>query len=256
MQCPEPQMFVILLQDVERFIEALSETLLSDYADYTTTHDFILSNPATNTVLTHAAISDSQSSPMDQGTISLHEAVLDPYRKRMRGFSYVAIRGTSKEVITRTLREIKTPASEDPQIFIAEIEEMKQQGNTAFNNGDLKMASEVYVKALLKIQKTLHGNAAKQLLKNGGTEFQGQIESLRYCLNSNRAMNSLRAMQNAAAELKYDLVQDLQGAFEHAIYEAEVPCLYWQPSQAQKEKLAYRKTTAANLLNRAYQHNP
>jgi len=232
--------FFILRRDLDIFCKGLV-----DYKHRITRHDDIVTH-----VVTLVDPCESETLPNSPIFYSrkLQESLISPYRT-LRGFPRFQIKGAIPKDLSRAaIREITRAPSDDPNLFLSELEALKSKGNDFFRTGNGTMASENWSQALLKILRLTKSREGLKMVEEGGEEFIHRLSALKFDLNSNRAQNTIKAMRDN--ERDPELVQGLGGNFFHAIGEARSDLLgsTWKPSPQQMRKLFYREAVGCRLL--------
>jgi hypothetical protein len=244
-----PRTFVLLHRDLDVFCEGLANLHFMIEQ-----HDKLVSH-----IVSIVDIFENQPNATDSYTGKFQEMLIAPYRARLRGFPRFAINGAiSKELSAAAVAEITRPKSEDPDVVLAELEELKAKGNEVFRQGDVRIASEHWSDALSKIYQHMSSSKAEQLRQAGGPVFVNRLHAIYFDLCSNRAQAQIKGMRDCSryhpqlvpsfGEL---LLLAVEGARGPGDIDKLFPSSTWQPSSQQLAKVMYREAVGCRLMGEA-----
>lgn len=240
-----PWTFVFLHRDLDRFCDGLA-----NYQYVIKQHDELVSHIIT-------LVDHSQNVPRTSGIYSqkFQEMLIAPYRDKLRGFLRFTIKGAiAEDLAVAAMAQINRPRAEDPELVLSELEELKAKGNDSYGQGDCRMASEHWARALHKMNRLMNGSSGERLREAGGLDFVNRMLALYFDICSNRAQNHLNAMRVHLSdpELVQSYGQSLLNSVHGAQYRVNIEELFpgatWQPSREKLAKLLYRKAVGCRLI--------
>ncbi|RDL31493.1 uncharacterized protein BP5553_09702 [Venustampulla echinocandica] len=186
----------------------------------------------------------------------LEEKLISPYSAALRGFPDFKIKGAiSEDLSAAAVEEITRPLTDTPESVLHEVEELKSKGNEFFRNGDGKMASQSWTKALFMALHILGSPAGEKVQNAGGMTFLNRMVALYFDCYSNYAQNYLKSMRENATD--HELVRSFGNGFFNAIYGAlgtsdKFPNATWEPSDQQIAKVFYREAVGCRLIGEGF----
>jgi hypothetical protein len=187
----------------------------------------------------------------------LQDSLLAPYRK-LRGFPLFTIKGAVEKDLSRdAVSDItSTRIGTDPELYLAELAELKSKGNGFFRAGANELAASAYQQGLVKILSigsTADGGTAKggHLQEIGGPDFCDRVSALLFDMNSNAARTMLKMSRIHYTEIPLDT----QGYMEYRFYPLIDACHIarflgstWMPLPRCIRKVFYREAAGSRIV--------
>ncbi len=240
-----PWTFVFLHRDLYRYCDGLA-----NYQYVIKQHDELVSHIIT-------LIDHTQDRPHISELYSqkFQQMLIAPYRYKLCEFPRFTIKGAiADDLVVAAMVQITRPRAEDPELVLSELEELKVKENDSYGQGDSRMASENWARALQIMNRIMNGSSGERLYEAGGLDFVNRMLALYFDLCSNRAQVYLDAMRLHLSDPEIvrsygeSLLNSVHGAQYRVDIEELFPGATWQPSRQKLAKLLYREAIGCRLI--------
>ncbi|KAJ8130148.1 hypothetical protein O1611_g3482 [Lasiodiplodia mahajangana] len=240
---------LILWRDLDCFCQELAESnILFKQAKHTIT----ITNPFVNTSTPHYLnLRNQASSTLDytrSEELLFFSRLLQPYRKRLRGFTSFKVMGNVDPTLAEaTMQEVSQGPPNDPKGLLRDILQRKELGQKYFDEGNINMASNTWCKASEKLFMLTTSDIWQKMKAKTEADWSNRLTEVYFQLRSGWFRSIVRAMdQQKGGEPGYDLYVDIYArVLERQIKEETYGSASdkfetsWQPTPAQEAERHY-----------------
>ncbi|ROW04306.1 hypothetical protein VSDG_00909 [Cytospora chrysosperma] len=189
--------------------------------------------------------------------IKNQRVLLQPFQNHLRGFTQVKIQGkVNKELAEIVMEEIKNEALPIPDVFLEEVTDLKNKGNTFFREGAFKDATRMWHWGIFKLRRLRWSKLWSSIEEQFGVDFLDSLAELYFTLHNNMAQCCLQRMHellNSVTDRTPELLIVLSvvnRVLQTAMLAGEWFGTTWQPSARQEAKAIFRCAQAARLAGK------
>jgi hypothetical protein len=181
---------------------------------------------------------------------STQQALLQPFRNRLRGFKKAKVRGLVDRDIAKAAEEdIAQDIATDPEAVVKDFQAQKDEGQNLYKARNIDEACLKWQDATLEIETLRGGSSWPTLIDKGGVPFVARLAEIYFLMKLNIIHVKISGISKH--EFYADLLakDNMEMILQSLKKDYWMPGYRWQPSDMQKAKLRYRQALLIRLTD-------
>lgn len=178
------------------------------------------------------------------------QALLQPFRSRLRGFKKTKVGGLVDEKIAKAAEEdIAQDSATDPEAVISNYQAQKEEGQAFYKAKRPMEACLKWLDAALEIEQLVTNSSWQPLVEKGGRSFVKRLAEIHFLMKLNILHVQIGDVQKNQPYAKLLATDTVTSVMTSLTNEYWMPGYQWAPSAAQQAKFCYRQALLLRVMD-------